>query len=316
MQVWGYVPDGDRDAAWATVELHRALLSGVSFFQFHIHEDGEIVEYPGLGREPDGVAETGLPIVPMVTNLIGGDWNRDLVALVLANPAARSRHLENLLALVVDGGYPGLELDYENLSGEDRGSLSQFVLDLGDALHARGQQLSLALHAKLSEPGDWGGAQAQDWAALGRAADRLVIMTYDHDPSRPGPIAPIAWTESVLEFALSQIPAAKVIQGIPFYGYDWAADGERAYRTYQELEALAAAYGVRPKREVADHHLVMGYSRNGVDHEVWIPDSVTVEKLLAVGQRLGVSGYAIWRMGGEDPAVWEVIVRMAGVYSR
>ncbi len=311
MQVWGYVPDSDREAAWATVREHRSLLTGVSLFQFHLDELGGISEYQGLGREPAWAARDELAVVPMVTNLIEGGWDRGVVARVLASADTRSRHIKNLVALAVEGDYPGLELDYEELAGEDRERLIAFITELASVLHERGKMLSLALHAKLNEPGNSRGARAQDWARLGQAADRLVIMTYDHDPSRAGPIAPITWTESVLQFALSQIEPARVIQGIPFYGYDWSSTGDRAYRTHSEVVSIAQANGMAFERDQTDGHVVLKYSDQAIGHEVWIPDALTVGKLAEVGRRVGVAGYAMWRMGGEAPGVWDVIGRMA-----
>lgn len=307
MQVWGYVPNYDRDAAWSTVEAHRELLTGVSLFQYGLDPNGSPDEYPGLGREPLWTREQGLPVVPMVTNLVDERWDRDLVAGILADPNRRRSHLEQIVALVEGGGYPALELDYESLAAEDRLPLAAFIEELGHALHERGKTLALALHAKLSEPGEWAGAQAQDWSRLGAAADRIVIMTYDHDPSRPGPIAPIGWTRAVLRFALAQIPSYKALQGIPFYGYDWFGGSPAEYRTYREVRSLAEAHGAQPRREGTDQHLVLNYREAAVAHEIWIPDGETVAALLSVGRELGVAGYAIWRMGGEDPAAWEAI---------
>jgi spore germination protein YaaH len=248
----------------------------------------------------------------MVTNLIDGNWDRELVARVLASPDDRARHIRNLVGLTVEGDYPGLELDYEELAAEDREQLTDFIAELAAVLHEQDKVLSLALHAKLSEPGEAAGARAQDWAQLGQAADRLVIMTYDHDPSRRGPIAPIAWTESVLRLALSKIQSSRVLQGIPFYGYDWGSTGDREYRTHFEVLALARAHGSPVERDPIDKHLTLRYSEQAVAHEVWIPDGITVEQLAEVGRRVGVGGYAIWRLGGEDPGVWDVIARLQG----
>lgn len=309
-KIWGYLPNYDRDAAWSSVEAHGDLLAGVSLFQYGLNADGSLGEYAGLGREPLWTSRRKIAVVPMVTNLVGERWDRDLVADVLADPDRRRHHIEQLIALVVQGRYPALELDYENLAAPDRLPLAGFIEELGQALHERGKELSLALHAKLDEPGEWAGAQAQDWSMLGSVADRIVVMTYDYDPSRPGPIAPIEWTRAVLRFALSQIPSGRVLQGIPFYGYDWSGSGPAEYRTYGDVLALARVHAAKSRREEADQHLVLSYQEAGVAHEVWIPDGGTVSALLNIGRELGVAGYAIWRMGGEDPSAWQAIERI------
>jgi spore germination protein YaaH len=55
----------------------------------------------------------------------------------------------------------------------------------------------------------------------------------------------------------------------------------------------------------------MTYQAGDVSHEVWIPDAQTVEALMEVGRDLGVAGYGIWRLGGEDPAAWPAVARAA-----
>lgn len=304
-QVWGYVPNYDRRSAWRSARARADLLSGVSVFQYLLRPDGRLAQYRRVGRLPRWLATSGQGVTLMVTNLIDDQWDRDLVVQVIGDHQRRERHLDGLARLAERAEW-GIELDYEGLWADDREVLSDFVDALADRLHRQHKGLSLAVHAKLAEPGDWGGAQAQDWRRLGAAADRIVVMTYDHDPSRPGPIAPIPWTRAVLGFALSEIPPSKVFQGIPFYGYEWW-EGSAAYRTYRELVALGKAHRTEPRRDEADRYLVLEFAQADQQHVVWVPDGETVAALAAVGHQVGVAGYAAWRLGGEDPAVWDAL---------
>jgi spore germination protein YaaH len=309
--VWGYVPDFDRAAAWSTAQANRAALSGVSLFQYHLGANGQLIEYPGVGGAPTWVAQRGLAVVPMITNHIENRWDRDVVARVLGDPNRRRQHVDRIITLAVNGGYPRIELDYESLSATDREPFSAFVEELAAALHARGKQLSVAVHAKLAEPGEWDGPQAQDWSRIGAAADWVIVMTYDHDPSRPGPIAPLEWTRAVLRFATTRIPPGKIIQGIPLYGYDWSRNARAVDRTYSQLLDLARARGGELRRDEVDRHLTLEYTDRGVRHEVWFADAETVAALTEIGREVGVAGYALWRLGGEDPSVWALLQGIA-----
>jgi spore germination protein len=305
VQVFGYVPENDGQPAWTSAEMHREVLSGVSVVQYYLDGDGNLGTLPGGGAVPGWAVTSGLRVVPLIQNN-DGDWNRPVVARVLNDPRRRQHHIDRIVTLVVSGGYPGVELDYENLLAVDREPFSTFIEELARALHDRQKQLLVAVHAKLSEPGEWDGARAQDWSRIGAAADWVIVMSYDADPSRPGPIAPLGWTRAVLQFAVARVPPGKVIQGIPFYGHDWSSSGV-VERTYRQIQQIAHNNGTQPRRDMTDRHLVLEYTQGNTRHEVWFTDGETVAALTAIGREVGVAGYALWRLGGEDPTVWDVL---------
>jgi spore germination protein len=309
-QVWGYVPEYDRPSAWASAQSNRAALSGVTVFQTHLDADGDLIHYPNV-QFPDWLWQSQLTIVPMVTNHVGDRWDGDLVGRVISNPDRRRYHIDQIVNYAVDGGFSGIELDYENLSPAQREPFSTFVRELASALHSRGKQLTVAVHAKLQEPGEWDAPQAQDWAVIGAEADRIVVMTYDFDPARPGAISPLGWTRSVLQFAATRIPPNKIIQGIPLYGYDWSGGRTGVDVTYTQLLDLARTHGVQPRRDPMDHHLILEYTDRGSRHEIWLADADTVASLVQVGREVGVAGYALWRLGGEDASAWGVLSGIA-----
>src|SRR5439155_310781 len=69
-----------------------------------------------------------------------------------------------------------------------------------------------------------GWAGAYDYAAIASAADLYLVMSYGFRTSgsdAPGSTAPLSWVDATLAFAVGQLPADRVLLGIPFYGYDW-----------------------------------------------------------------------------------------------
>jgi spore germination protein len=306
-QWWGYIPNFDYAAAWSAAEVHRDALTGVAVVQFHPDYDGDLITFPGGDYAPARAAAQGLTTVPVIANSYPNGWNREVIAHVLSVRWRRRYHVEQIVAMVVEGNHPAVEIDYENLSDAEREPFSRFIDDLAGELHDQGKQLAVAVHAKASDPGEWAGARAQDWGRIGAAADRVIVLTYDYDPARPSPIAPLSWTKDVLRHAVSRIDPAKVIQAVPLYGYDWASGAPGVGRTYQELLELARQHGVQPRREWRDLHVIFDYSGRRDRHQVWLSDGATVAALMALGREVGLGGYAFWRLGGEDPAVWSAL---------
>ena len=206
------------------------MFSEISPFWYRVLADGRVVPYTtGSGASYEDPAilaflrSRGILVIPTVANIINGVWDGGLVSKVIADPQLRAVNLNALVNLAVAGGYDGIDLDYENLRASDRAAFSSFVQQLAGALHAQGKLLTVNVYAKTSEPGTWDGPQAQDWWAIGQAADQVRIMTYEYSwsTSPPGPIAPVNWVNNVIGYATSQIAPGKILQGIPFYGYDW-----------------------------------------------------------------------------------------------
>ena len=214
----------------AAVLAHRDAVTEVSPWMYGLAADGQIdTQYPAgqaaaVARDIARLRAAGLRVVPTIANITGGKWAYQPVGRMLHSTTLMARQVAAIAGLVQRHDYAGVDIDYENLHAGDRQAFSTFVRDLAAALHARGKLLSVAVFAKTSNAGTDPRNVAQDYAAIGRAADQVRLMGYDYHwaTSPPGPIAPVDWIRAVLRYAKTQIPAGKIILGIPLYGYDWS----------------------------------------------------------------------------------------------
>jgi len=157
--------------------------------------------------------------------------------------------LDQIVSYTVAEDYDGFDLDLEGVDPADRDALTAFVASAGDALHANGKLLTLAIPPKERDV-TVGWAGAYDYAALGAQADLVTIMAYEYRGpfSGPGSVAPFDWVQRVTRFATSQIPPDKVLLGLAFIaGALWLlrrADRRTALRLYLfSLAYLALLFG-------------------------------------------------------------------------
>lgn len=308
--------DGERArASWLA---NRYLIDEISpvWYQLGAGGDGSLVRYSGAcdAALVAEAHESGALILPLVNNAYGGVFDAAPVSAVLHDPALRAAHVAALVDEVIACGYDGIDIDYESLDGMgDREVFSLFVEELAAALHAQGRLLAVTVHPKTAEPGEWAGPQAQDWARIGAAADRVRVMTYGYhwQGSGPGPIAPLFWMEDVARFARRQVEPRKVYLGLHLYALDWSAGGATA-RTWEGVQALAAVH--EAERQWVDHQgwqriaePRLTYAADGVEHEVWYADGTSVAVRLSMARRYGLGGVVFWRLGGEDPACWTAL---------
>ena len=281
------------------------VLDEVNFFWYSLGADGSIQGGVMASQAVQVAHEAGLRVVPSIVN---GGFDAQRVSLVVNDPARRAQHIQDILALVRDNDYDGIDIDYESLNPEDRDAFSQFIEELALALHTEGKWLSIAVHAKSDDAGAWGGAAAQDWARLGAAVDSFKIMTYDfhNGASEAGPIAPLDWVDQVLTYAATVVPPEKTSMGVPVYGYNWTGSRAQSLNWRQALQ-LAEQQGVQPQRDPASGELWFSYDDGR--HTVYFNDGETLAGRLALlrEKHPNVAGIAIWPLGGEDPANWTAI---------
>ena len=155
-----------------------------------------------------------------------------------------------------------------------------------------------------------------DWnlRAYARVADKLFLMLYDEHwaSGDPGPIASQAWFVRHLQQAAREVGPGKAIATVANYGYDWAAGRPAEALTVEEawLAARGSAAPIRFDR--ASSNARFDYEEDGVAHQVWLLDAASGWNQLRAAHLEGVAGVALWRLGSEDPSIWQALRRFAG----
>ncbi len=292
-------------SGYRSLSLHASLVDKVNPYWYALRPDGSVTPYV-WAEDPRLLAlarRSGKPVMPLVTN----EFDPARVHRMLSTRASREAHIAELVELAVDGGYAGLDLDYEMMYALDRDNFSLFVEGLALRLGAEGKKLSIAVHAKTSEPGAWRGAQAQDWKRLGRAVDEFKIMTYDYhwDDSAPGPVAPPGWIDRVLSFAETQVAPRKIRMGLAFHGREWVGFEGRSL-VYAQVQSLTRKHNKPPvhRRSAGEP-----YFRYAGGHVVYYQDahSLATKLNVLVDRHPEIGGIAIWHVGGEAHGFWGVI---------
>jgi spore germination protein len=305
----------DQDRGFDAIVTNADLFTEVSPFWYRVDTGGRVVPYTtaaGTTYEDPTIISFlrahGILVIPTVANILDGVWNGSLVSSIIADPALAGANISSLVDLAVGRSYDGIDLDYENLTARDRAPFTSFVTQLAAALHTRGKLLTLNVYAKTAEPGTWDGPRAQDWWALGQIADQVRIMTYEYSwsTSAAGPISPINWETDVIAFARTMIPAAKIMEGVPFYGYDWV--GTRGTDlVWTDATALASRYSATINWDSASASPWFQYVVKSTRHTVWFENAASVTAKLAVTTAYDIGGVALWRLGGEDPGNWPAL---------
>lgn len=58
-----------------------------------------------------------------------------------------------------------------------------------------------------------------------------------------------------------------------------------------------------------DGQYYVEYINGGVTYKIWVEDATSLEEKLKVMQSNQLAGGAFWKLGLEDPAVWDTIIK-------
>ena len=309
-RIAAWIPPWDATSL-TSIQQHAGSLDESNPIWYSMSTTGSIV-VNWNGENPTWIAAmTGTQIIPTIQNVVSGSFNGSVAATVLSTATGRENHAQEIFNLVTSKAWDGIDIDYEAVPTTSRADFTAFINTLAAKLHSAGKKLSVTVYAKTSDSQNWNGPGAQDWAALGTAADSIKLMAYDYhwSTSAAGAITPLTWLDSVVTYAESAIPAAKVIVGLPWYGYDWQSS-TGATVLYSQAMNLATTNNATISHDV-NGEATFTY---GGTHTVFFQDSSAFSRKtdLIKQNHPNVGGFTCWRMGSEDPGFWTVIGTLRG----
>jgi spore germination protein YaaH len=296
---------------------HINALDEVAFFWYSFDGTGKVIPSGKIDLSiKDAAQKNKAKAYALVHNMAGGGFDANLAHKVLANAGTRSNFVNNLVNLTTKDNWDGISIDIEKAPPGDRNNFSAFVDELQKALKAKDKILNISIPAKFIDyPSDlWSGAY--DYAAIGKAADQVVLMTYDEHGlgTTQGPIASHHWVDKVIKYATGKIPKEKIVMGLPVYSFDWGSNKPNlpAYLSYAQSIDQAKKHGVEVLYNEAEQVPHYAYTAGGVRHEVYLENAKSLGVKLDYAKKHQLHGVAIWRLGMEDPAMWDNVLKTYG----
>ena len=252
-EVGGWVPYWTSESGVESVIDNMDDIDILYPFVYEIAGGGDIVTKVDLDRGVwedllDEADDQRVEVIPTIAWFDG-----EGIHAVLSDRRARNNLIDDIEDLVDDNNYDGINIDFENKWAETIDDYSRFLKDLDRALGR--DTLTCTVEARMRPEHRWRDVPdkieyANDYEAINEHCDVVELMTYDQqradlyfNDKRKGlpynPVADIDWVEHVLEFALEDIDADKILLGIPTYGraYDVTVASEW-YKGYTPVASV------------------------------------------------------------------------------
>lgn len=288
-------------------------LTYASPFAYRIREDGSMEPIDDLPAINAAYAERAVPMMA-VNNFTSSELGENVAHAVLSSIEVSNRLIGNILAIMDQKGYMGLNVDFENVLPEDRENYNRFIQLTVDRLHPRGYFVSSSLAPKTSAGQSGLLYTAHDYPAHGRIMDFVVLMTYEwgYRLGPPRAISPLNEIRRVLDYAVSVMPRYKIFMGFQIYARDWLlphVQGQEA-ETFSNKEARdrAIRHGVNIQYDpVAASPFYRYRDEQGRQHEVWFEDARSAQAKFDTAKAYGLGGISYWALGYPYPENWTLL---------
>ncbi len=244
---------------------------------------------------------------------------------MLRYTSRRENLINQLISEALRVGVDGINVDFEKISDECGEHYIQFIRELSVRCRQNGLILSIDNYVPK------GYNMQYNRKEQGIVADYIIIMGYDeHYAGSPtaGPVASYNFVREGIEETLKEVPAEKVISGIPFFSRLWT----ETPKTAEELAEQAGTEEAENPMKVDSEALGMSNARTRVEesgaeiawdeetkqnyatwtvesatYKIWLEDEQSIEPKLALMKEHKLAGTAAWALGQESPEIWNLI---------
>lgn len=231
-------------------------------------------------------------------------------ATVLNSTSARENLTNQLIAAAIQYKLDGINVDFEALTEDAAEGYVQFMREL--SVKCRNNSLVLSVDVPVPMPY----TEFYNRAELGVVSDYVIIMGYDEHyvGSEEGSVASLPFEEQGIQDTLDDVPAEKIISGIPFYTRLWKIDANG--------EVTSEAIGMDTADEyISANNVTTNWSEEtsqdygeyqdseGNTYKIWLENEKSIAEKVKLVKEYNLAGVAAWKLGFERASIWEVITQ-------
>ena len=226
---------------------------------------------------------------------------------ILSSTSTREKLIAGLVGEVQQYGIDGINVDFEQISMDCGEHYIEFIRELSVSCRKNGIVLSVDNYVPT------GYTDHYDRREQGIVADYVIIMGYDEHyagSQEAGSVASINYVESGIADTVSQVPANKVINAIPFYTRIWETTGSSISSQavgMEMAEEYVAAHNIDVEWNEETCQNYGEYTSGDTRYQVWLEDEESIRVKLNIMEKYGIGGVAAWRLGFEKPEIWDEI---------
>lgn len=292
-------------------------LTYLSVFGYRTATDGGIV---GIDDTEiiQIVKEYGvIPIMLLSTFSGQGIGDVNAVYNILYDEEIRNKHIENILAILREKGYYGVNITFQYINNENLMLYENYARELVDRLNKEGYIVFVTLSANIIYTAKEISFERLNYTQVGDIANEITLLTYNwgYSYGSPLPVTSVAILREFYDYMVTLIPPEKISMGIPLMGYDWEYPyilglSKASSLTFDAAIDLARDTGSVIFFEETSQAPYFEYIENvgvPINHIVWFTDARSINALVKLVPEYNFVGISIWNIMYFFHQMWLVI---------
>lgn len=231
-------------------------------------------------------------------------------ATVLNSTSARENLTNQLIAAAIQYKLDGINVDFEALTEDAAEGYVQFMREL--SVKCRNNSLVLSVDVPVPMPY----TEFYNRKELGIVSDYVIMMGYDEHyvGSGEGSVASLPFEEQGIQDMLKDVPAEKVISGIPFYTRLWKIDSKGEVSSeaigmdtadeYMTANNVTTNWSEETSQDYGEYQ-----DSEGNTYKIWLENEASIAEKVKLVKEYSLAGVASWKLGFERASIWEVITK-------
>ncbi|NMB43835.1 MAG: LysM peptidoglycan-binding domain-containing protein [Clostridiales bacterium] len=311
---------------YANAFINRQLLAKtlpyltyLSVFNYQLSSTGEVIEN---GPDSDIVEmSTSYGVVPLMhlsAITVQGELDIETTFNVLTNEALQDIIIDNVMNILQSKGYMGVVLSAQYIDTQNQYLFANYAQNFSDRLDPEGYYTFITIDPNVSSTDGTVTYEDLNYTAISSPVDAVLALEYrwGFDIIPPGPFLSIDEQDVLLDHVITQMPAEKVVVGVPIFGYRFElpyVDGfsRNDFLTRSNIINLARDYGATIEFDESSQNSYYYYEEADTlvttQYIVWFINAITIDSLLDLMLEKGINKISIWNIMSYFTQLWLIL---------
>lgn len=262
----------------------------------------------------DYVHSLGMEVWPLISDFTSAEPNGWKISDLFDNTLNRRNLIDNIMSEIDNYGYDGINIDFEYIKQDSADGFIQFIREL--SIKCREKQVVLSIDNYVPKAH----TKHYNRKAQGECADYVIVMGYDEHyrgGGVAGSVASISFVKEGILDTLKEVPADKLINGIPFYTRLWAEKTDETGKkvldaTSYSMDAalkMVETLGLTMEWDEEVCQYVAEGLVDGVHYSIWLEEERSMAAKMELVWDNNLAGIAAWSLGMEKKEIWDVLIK-------